>query len=328
MAHSCEYLGPVSGSIDSNSRGGTYVGEYLVIVDPALLLKPDILAALILGQGNGPDPLPAYGDPYHYEAGDTVADDAGSLATNFSGTPSPDRQKWNIEVTWRARDAGEFKEDLTTGDALLRPARFWVDSENTAGPIVAAYNRQALRTGVGGSWPRPVNTFGPIETASAEIQHIERDGEIRHTINIRKNVANWEEIVTRNNTYQDTTNNATWTVGSLSIAAGKARFLVARGSQPMYDKLGRVYYQMITQVEITKSDFAIRVPNAGYHSILQNQRTFKWEQKVILDMQGMPVQQPVPLRYTGQVVTQDQSYTDQVVEYDYLTAVDYAPLSS
>jgi hypothetical protein len=313
----------------TSTRGGRYQATYEV-TDSDEDRKITGLAAIILGQANGPDTIPVYGSVFSLTVDGDLNQDLGSflldIRARVAGTPNPDVgmkwNKWYVDCTWRAPDEGEYPGEAGV-PTLLRPQRVWIEFESKQVEIAQGKNIQALRTGSPNPAgtrlaQRPANTVGPIENAAGTPSGpFYREGTLA-VIVVQDNVASYTDALTRNLALEGTTNNAVW----LGIPAGQARFLDCRTGEPLYDgTTGTVYFERRTRVEIANARILLDVPNLGHEYVQISGGPEGYILRHERDVDGLPTSGTLALNYLGEP---RDTLAEAVIQYDFLGPADYS----
>lgn len=309
----------------TSTRGGTYAATYRVEDSGTPIVAG--LAAIILGQASGPDAIPVYGSVFNLSITGTPVADFGSFLLDMRARPVGEAfpepgvkaDAWDVDVTWRAPDQGEYPGEAGV-PALSRLPRVWVDFESRPKKVTRARNVQALRPGspntTGRLKPRNANTLGQIEDGAGVPQDSQFVEGVSPVLVIQQNVLSYTSAVALNIAFENTTNSASW----YGVPAKQARFLRSETGQQLYDGTsGTLYYERQTRIEFLSNPQYLRIPNIGYERVVTGTT---WRSEHVRDADGLPSSQPVTLNYNG---VEDIDQWD--IEYDYLTAVSYAGIA-
>lgn len=180
--------------------------------------------------------------------------------------------------------------------------------------IEKAYNRDAITGGA----PRTAGTLGYVQNgAGVQAQTPILDTERIPVIVIRYNVATLAQILSINETYQDTTNNASITIFGNPFAARTLKYQgTDAGDMQVFE--GIPYWEAETRIEIHKTtDVPVDSVGVQYISSSTNKLV------KILDDGGDPITEPIPIKTDGTAGTPGTSVQ---INYYYLTEVSYSPL--
>lgn len=263
--------------------------------------------------------------------------DVVNAATIATGTPVPRRRQRLSGTSLFARDFSveqdankksrfyfdvTFRKPDTKGTAtaavaelhpIYHPPTVTIQYQEKEIIIEKAYNVQAVTGGAA----RSADTLGYIQNGAGVVSQTPILDTIRSpVIVIRRNVASLATVLSLNETYQLTTNETALTVEYNSFAARTLKYQgTDAGDEQEFE--GISYWQIETRIEIHKTT-DVTVDSVGTQEI-----NGSGEMLSILDANGSPITEPIPINLDGTAGTPGTSVQ---MTYYYLEEVDYTPL--